>query len=302
MAENGEWLMRSLLFVPGHITRYMESALKCGADVIIPDLEDSVPGNANKKKALDNIISFAKNGKFDGLKVFPRVNSYLDDYEFRKLSNKNISGFIIPKVKVGKNICTSDYILTSIEMENGLCRNSLKIIPLIETAAAVMNVADIANASKRIVAIAFGSEDFLNDLGGENDPEGQSIFTARSLIAMAAKANGIQAIDTVHTDVFDFEGLHKHCIIGRNLGFDGMLALNPKELPLIHKYYSPSEELVEHAMEIIRLSDQAKKNGRGVAIIDGKFIGPPMVEAAKKVIYKNELLKAKNESTRNTWR
>lgn len=291
--------MRSLLFVPGHIDKYMKSALHCGADVIIPDLEDSVPGEENKKKALKNILNYACNGRFEGLQVFPRINNIKD---LQELLLPGISGFMLPKIHSEVEISYADDVISKAERNMKLAYGTFKLIPLIETTLAVMNIMEICQASGRIVAVAFGSEDFLNDLGGRMGEDGRSIFTARSTIAMSAKSNKIQAIDTVHTDVFDFKGLERHCNIGRDLGFDGMLALNPKELSVIHMNYSPTDEELVKAHEIIRLSVEAAATGRGVAIIEGKFIGPPMVEAALKIIGKNELLKARNEKAYHTWR
>ena len=149
-----------------------------------------------------------------------------------------------------------------------------------------MNVQDICQASDRVVAIAFGCEDFVADLDGIHDHEGQSIYTPRALIAMAGKANNVLPIDTVHINIHDLEDLERNLIIAKNLGFEGMLTLHPKELPLVHKYFSPSYEEIEEAKEILRLFETAVKDEKGVAIMNGKFIGPPMVIAAKKILAK----------------
>ena len=161
---------------------------------------------------------------------------------------------------------------------------------MIETTGAVLNVQEICKASPRVVAIAFGCEDFVTDLGGEHDPEGKSIFMARAKIAMAAREAGIVPIDTVHIKVHDLEDLERNLILSKKLGFEGMLVLNPKELPLVHKYYSPSEEEIEWAKEMIRLSDEAFRTGKGVAVINGKFIGPPMLKKAKDIMNKVKII------------
>jgi citrate lyase subunit beta/citryl-CoA lyase len=154
----------------------------------------------------------------------------------------------------------------------------------------VLNAQDICQASDRVVAIAFGCEDFVSDLEGVHDHEGQSLRTPRALIAMAARANGVIPVDTVHINVHDLEGLEENVKLARLLGFEGMLILHPKEIELAHRYFSPSEKEVEDAKEMLRLADEAQKQNKGVAVVNGKFIGPPMVIAAKKILKKQQLL------------
>lgn len=108
---------------------------------------------------------------------------------------------------------------------------------------------------------------------------------------MGAKANDVIPIDTVHVRVHDLEDLEKNLVLAKKLGFEGMLVLNPKELPLVHKYFSPTEEEVIWAEEMIKLSKEAVSLGKGVAVKDNKFIGPPMVKMAQKIINKNNLMK-----------
>ena len=181
-------------------------------------------------------------------------------------------------------------LLETIEFEKKIPKHTFKIIALIETPGAVMNIQDICTACpERLVAVAFGCEDFMTELGGKHDSDYDSIFTARAMIAMGAKANNVTPIDTVHIRVHDLEDLERNLIIGRNLGFEGMLVLNPKEIPLVHQYYSPSSEEVDWATEMLKLSDEAVALGKGVAVKDNKFIGPPMVKMANNILKKNQL-------------
>lgn len=200
-----------------------------------------------------------------------------------------------PKAKKGEDIYFFGKLLETIEYEKNLPRHTFKIIALIETPGAVMNIQEICTACpERLVAVAFGCEDYMTELGGKHDLESQSIFTARSMIAMGAKANNVIPVDTVHIQVHDLEDLERNLIIGRTLGFEGMLVLNPKELPLVHKYYSPSTEELEWANEMLLLSEEAVKQGKGVAVKDNKFIGPPMVKMAKNIINKQKLIEKKS--------
>jgi citrate lyase subunit beta/citryl-CoA lyase len=147
-----------------------------------------------------------------------------------------------------------------------------------------------------VIAIAFGCEDFISDLEGIHDAAHESLFVPRALIAMAARANGVIPIDTVHIDVHDLEDLERNLVTARNLGFEGMLVLHPKELPLVHRYYSPSDQEVEDAREMILQSELAATEGKGVAIRRGRFVGPPLVRAAEKTLAKHELISVKQAS------
>src|SRR5690606_5078626 len=184
------------------------------------------------------------------------------------LSIKGITGFMYPKAKRGEDIYFFDKLLETIEYEKGFAVGTFKIIPLIETASAVLNAQEICCASSRVVAIAYGSEDFVADLEGEHDLEHESLFVPRSMIAMAARASKVIPIDTVHVRVKDLEDLEQNLILSKKLGYEGMLCLNPIELSLVHRYFSPSEQDVYEAKEILRLDKEARENNQGVAIMN----------------------------------
>lgn len=288
-----DYLMRSLMFVPAHNEKLMESALSRNADVLLLDLEDSVQPAENKQIARDNIKKYIAEGKLKNRIVFPRVNDRESGHllqDVYQLAIDGIEGFMYPKSKKGEDIYFFGKLLETIEYEKGFPRHTFKIIALIETPGAVMNIQEICTACpERLIAVAFGCEDFMTELGGQHDSEYDSIFTARAMIAMGAKANGVIPIDTVHIKVHDLDDLEKNLILGRQLGFEGMLVLNPKEIPLVHQYYSPNDEEIAWAEEMLQLSEEAIEQGRGVAVKDNKFIGPPMVKMAKSILRKKNL-------------
>ncbi len=226
--------------------------------------------------------------------IFPRVNDRESGHllqDIYQLTLDGVDGFMYPKAKKGEDIYFFGKLLETIEYEKKIPLHTFKIIALIETPGAVMNIQDICTACpERLIAVAFGCEDFMTELGGQHDSDYQSIFSARAMIAMGAKANNVTPIDTVHIKVHDLEDLEKNLIVGRNLGFEGMLVLNPKEIPLVHKYYSPSQSEIDWAYEMIMLSKEAVASGKGVAVKDNRFIGPPMVKMAEKIIKKHTLI------------
>lgn len=292
------YLMRSLMFVPAHNQKLLDSAVRRDADVLLLDIEDSVP-YPDKQKSRDNIKEFAKRTDLNGKLLFPRVNDresgelLKDAYQ---LTIDGIAGFMYPKATKGEDIYFFGKLLETIEYEKGYPIGTFKIIPLIETTGAVINIQDICSACTRVIAVAFGCEDYVTDLCGKHDAEGISIMTARNMISIGARSCGILPIDTVHIKVHDLEDLERNLIIGKNLGFEGMLVLNPKELPLVHKYYSPTEEEIAWAKEMIQLAEEAQKDGKGVAVKDNKFIGPPMVKMAQNILKKQEMIELKRSN------
>ena len=287
-----DYPMRSLMFVPGNNEKLMSSAARSDADVLLLDVEDSVQPPKNKAIARELIKKMVNEGAFDGRILFPRINDRESGQlllDITELTIPGIAGFMYPKSVCGQDIYFFDKLLETIEYQKGIAIGTFKIIPLIEMAGAVVNVDTICSASKRVVAIAFGCEDFISDLGGIHDHEGQSLYVPRALIAMAAKAKGIVPIDTVHINVHDLEDLEENLRLAKKLGFEGMLVLHPKELPLVHQYFSPSAQEIADAEEMLRLFEDAQRENRGVAVLNGKFIGPPMVVNAKKVLAKSSV-------------
>jgi len=286
-------VLRSMMFVPGHNEKLLKSAAKSIADSLILDIEDSVLPVSNKQLARKMVVEKVKEGMFEGKTLFPRINDIESGFllkDIQALTIDGIDGFVIPKVFRGDDIHFIDKLLQTIEYEKGFKIGKFKIVPLIETASAVTNAQEICLASKRVVAIVFGCEDFVADLEGIHDHEGKSILIPRALIALAARSTGVIPIDTVHIDVHNLEELERNVIQARLMGFEGQLVLHPKELEIIHKYYTPSKEEVSDAREMLRLFEETQKSNRGVSVMNGKFIGPPMVVGAKKILERDKLI------------
>lgn len=281
-----KYLMRSLMFVPAHNQKLLDSSLRRDADVLLLDIEDSVPP-VDKQTARNNILEFVKRPEAQGKVIFPRVNDRESGELLRDLyllTVDGIAGFMYPKSTKEEDVYFVGKLLETIEYEKGIPVGTFKLIPLIETVGAIVNIKEICAACTRVIAVAFGCEDYVADLGGKHDADGQSIFYARNAIVNAARAAGVLPIDTVHIKVHDLEDLERNLILSKNLGFEGMLVLNPKELSLVNKYYSPSEEEIAWAEEMVRLTAEAKAEGKGVAVKDNKFIGPPMLKMAEKIL------------------
>lgn len=288
-----KYLLRSLMFVPGHKEKLLNSAVNSDADALLLDLEDSVQPKNNKAIARENIINFINRGSLQKFHIFPRVNDRESGellQDITQLTLPGVDGFMYPKAKTELDIYFFDKLLETIEYEKGFPIGKFKIIALIETASAVLNAEAIAKASPRVIGLAFGNEDFLMDIHGKNDAEASSLFTPRAIIAMAAHSAKIIPIDTVHIKVHDLDDLESNLKVVVKLGYMGKLVLHPKELDLVHKYFSPSIEEIEQATQMIQSYEENKKQGTGVAIVNGMFVGPPLVRSAKNILSLNALI------------
>ena len=281
------------MFVPGNNEKLLRSASKTNADALILDLEDSVI-NKSKQEARDTIKKILPEGIFEKFHVFIRLNDRDSGFLEKDVSDlmlEGVTGFIFPKSYGKDDIIYFENLLEKYEAEKGFQKGKFKIVPLIETASAVLHAEEICRASDRIIAAAFGSEDFCADIQGIHDKEGKSLLVPRALTVIAARAAGVIPIDTLHVNVHDLEDLEDNLKLARILGFEGMLLLHPKEIELAHKYFTPTQKEVDEAKEMLSLTEEARKNNTRVAIINGTFIGPPMVRTAKKIIERDKLIK-----------
>lgn len=291
-----QYLMRSLMFVPGHNEKLLNSAAKSDADVLLLDIEDSVPP-LNKPEARRIIKLYVEQKTFPNHPVFVRLNELSSGYLLQdvvELTIEGIEGFLLSKTNTTQDVEFLDRLLSEIEIKSGFQLGKFKIIPILETTASIINANEIAKSSKRIIAIGFGSEDFVSDLGGIRDFDTNvSIFSPRTWVAMVARANHIIPIDAAYIKVHDLEGLEAHLKVGKTLGYEGMWILHPKQNKLSNTYYSPTVSEINEAYEILELSKEANNISKGVAIINGKFIGPPLVVKANNIINRIELIESR---------
>jgi citrate lyase subunit beta/citryl-CoA lyase len=292
-------VLRSLMFVPGHNEKLIDSACNSNADALLFDLEDSVQPPSNKPLARKLIIKKLEDKRFDHFYKFVRLNEIDSEYflqDVLQLTHAPIDGFLLSKTNTEEDIIYLDHLLSSIERERGLEVGKFSIIPILESAASILNINEIATASKRNVALGFGSEDYVSDIKGVRDFNTKlSIQYPRSLVPIVARANKLEAIDAAYIKVHDLEGLEEHLDIGKILGYSGMWVLHPKQNDLVNKIYSPTKQEFEDAKEFLRLYKEAQRLNKGVAIIEGKFVGPPLITKSNDVISRMELIEKREK-------
>ncbi len=156
-------------------------------------------------------------------------------------------------------------------------------MPIIESAMGVMRAFEIAGASPNVIALAVGLEDYTADIGTPRTAEGKESFFARSMVVNAAKARGIQAIDSVFSDISDMEALRNNVLASKSLGFDGMGCIHPRQIKIIHEAFAPAPEEIENAQKIVDSFYLAEEKGLGVVAVGSKMIDPPVVKRALRI-------------------
>ena len=279
-------VLRSLLFVPGNQPRMLERASGLKPDAFIPDMEDSVPID-EKANAREVTGAYLARLAQSGTPVIPRVNSLdtglLDD-DLAAVVGNHIFGVSVGKIYSPEDIATISEKLESLESRAGMEAGSVRLLPWIETASAIVNVYEICSASPRIVGVAFGAEDFTNDMGVERTESEAETFFARNSIAVAARAADVLALDTPYFSFRDPDGLRANAQMAKQYGFKGKFAIHPAQIDIINETFSPSAAEIEHARRVVEAFEEAERRGRGSTSLDGVVVDVPVVKRAQALL------------------
>lgn len=269
-------LWRSLLFVPATRPDRFEKAAAAGADMVCIDLEDAV-APTDKDTARDTALAFLAGSRTKDVRWILRVNSPrsatgLRDLQAVMSGDASPDALMVPKVSGGDEVRWIDGLLD----EAGLTSD---LIPVVESAQGLDRVVEIAGASRRAVAVGFGSADYAAEIGSDMGPA--ALAYARGRIASAAGRAGIPALDGVWLDFKDDVGLRGETQLIRSMGFDGKLAIHPSQVATINDVFAPGVDEIERAERIIAAAEAAKG---GVATVDGQMIDEPVVVAARRTL------------------
>lgn len=278
-----EKLRRSMLFVPGNNPGMIRDAHIYGSDSIMFDLEDSV--SINEKDAARFLVYKALTTLNYGSKeLVVRINdlsSGLGIADLEAIVRARPDVIRLPKTENAQDVIDCEREIERIEREAGIPVGSTGMMAAIEGAAGVLNAKEIAFASKRLIGIALGAEDYVTDLKTTRSPEGVELMFARGMIVNAAKAAGIMALDTVYSDVNNEEGFIAEATMIRKMGFDGKSVINPRQIAPLHAVFTPSEKDLKKARAIMDAIAEANARGSGVASLNGKMIDKPVVARAE---------------------
>ena len=273
----------SRLYLPGNSPGLMINAGIHKPDGIILDLEDAVA--PDKKDEARFLVRNALCGlDFYGAERMVRINQGergIEDLEY--IIPYNVNLVLLPKCEKPEQLQAVNDRIRKIQQKHNQS-NPVWIMPIIESALGVINAYPIASCSGNIVALAIGLEDYTADLGTKRTPEGTESFFARSMIVNAARAAGIQPIDSVFSDVGDMEGLRQNVLRSKALGFDGMGCIHPRQIVVIHETFAPAPDEIEKARKIVFAFYKAQEQGLGVVALGTKMIDPPIVKRALNTI------------------
>jgi citrate lyase subunit beta/citryl-CoA lyase len=274
---------RTRLYLPGNEPKFFVNAGLHRPDVIILDLEDSVA--AEEKDAARLLVRNAlRSVDFFDAERSVRINHGRPGLEdLRTVISGKPDLILIPKCEDADTVTVVAGELRALERQHHVGREIL-LLPIIESALGVVNAYAIASSSARICGLAIGLEDYAADLGVERTTEGRESLFARMSIVNAAKAAGVQALDSVYGDVDDPDGLRMSTIEAKSLGFEGKGCIHPRQVVVIHSAFAPTEREIERAKQIVLVAEEARKNGSGVVALGSKMVDAPVVLRAARVL------------------
>jgi citrate lyase subunit beta/citryl-CoA lyase len=276
-------LRRSRLYLPGSEPKYFINAALHAPDAVILDLEDSVH-RAEKDVARILVRNTLRAVDFGACERMVRINQLpLGLEDLAEVVSESPDLVLIPKVERPEQVAEVDRMIGEIKARNGIIR-PIWIMPILESALGIENAMAIVTASENVAALTIGLEDYTADLGVVKTAEGRESQYARSRVVNAAHAAGVQAIDSVFSDIADMGALRRWGEASRAAGFEGMGCLHPGQIRVIHEAFAPSAAEVEKAQRVVAAFEEAQSKGLAVVSLGSKMIDPPVVQRALKLV------------------
>ena len=274
-----------MMFVPGNNPGMMADAHIYGPDSIMLDLEDSVT-MAEKDAARLLVYNALKTIDYGDTEMVVRINPLNTPYgkkDIEAVVKAGVHVIRMPKTETADEVREVEAEIEKVEKEIG-CLGRTQIMAAIESTLGVVNAYDIAVASKRMMGIALGAEDYCANLKTQRTPEGTELLLARQTIVVAARAAGIDALDTVYSNLNDMDTFRKEVELIKALGFDGKSIINPRQIEIINEVFAPKQKDIDKALTILDAIKEAEKKGSGVIAVNGKMVDKPVVIRAQRTI------------------
>ena len=275
----------SLLFVPVTARRFVDGAARRGADAIILDLEDSVAGS-EKARARDLVAQAAEIVSRGGADVVVRINRpwRLAVRDLEAVVGPRVQALALPKVDSAEHVRAIAEIVDELEAERGMAAGTTRLVAMVETAAALFRIAEIARADPRLVGLNVGAEDFALSAGIL--PEAEGLLMPKQLCVFAARAAGILPLGFIGTvaEFGDLDGFRATIRRSRRFGFAGASVIHPSQIAILNDEFRPSPGEVEHARRVLAAYDEALAKGVGAVTVDGRMIDVPVVERARLLV------------------
>ncbi len=279
--------LRSLLYTPGDRGERIEKALRDGlADVVVADLEDAVAPQ-RKMEARRQIIAAWKAVPTSKSVRGVRINEWpgrAAQADLAMVMPSKPALIAVPKCHDVAALKSLDDHLTTEEERLGIPIGSTRILAILETAAGILLARDVAASSPRIVAVAFGAEDLAADAGMRRSPSNWEVAVPRSLVALAAAAAGVQALDMITADFNDSERLLREAREAKALGFAGKMCIHPAQVTVVHEAFKPTSEELVWARKVTDAVANAGIGKGGIIVVDGKLVDVPFIAQAKRIL------------------
>ena len=279
-------MRRSMLFLPGNNPNMLQNGSCLGSDAVIFDLEDAV-SPAEKDAARILVRNTMWYMDFGSCEMIVRINSVDSPYwkeDLDAVMPYRPSMILLPKAGCAGDAQMADSYMSEVEERLGFEKNTIGLMPLIETAMGVENAFQIATATPRVKALFLGAEDLTADLQCKRTKEGREIEYARTRLVVAARAAGIDVYDTPFTDVNDDEGIVTDAMLAKALGFTGKSSISPRHVSVINQVFSPTLAEIDYAYEVMDAIALAKEQGKGAIALHGKMVDAPIVARAERTI------------------
>ena len=278
MSEKTIHLKRTGLYASGSNPVNMIQAVFYNEDMLIYDMEDSVPAS-EKDAARLLIYQMLKEHRPKDKYVVIRVNGIYSEYledDLQAAVRANPDCIRIPKVEYAREVQNISRRIAEIEEKVGLEVGKIELICNIESYMGVLNAREIAESDPRVVALATAAEDLTASLKAQRTKKGLEVFYARNAVLLACRAAGVDALDIVFSDINDEEGLREDAALAKNLGFDGKTVVHPRQIDIVNSYFTPSMKEIKYALRVLDAVEKGKKEGKGAVTLDGGMIDKPM--------------------------
>jgi len=279
-------LRRTMLYVPGSSTKMLEKGKDLDVDSLIIDLEDAV-ALSQKDAARETVVKALNEIDFGNKEKNVRINALSTPFgesDLKEVIKAKPDAFVVPKVNRAEDLLQVDALLSSLEKENGLAPGTISLHAMIESPHAIVNINEIAASTKRLKAMLFGAADYTKETRGKITKERLELLYPLNKMVLAARVNGIDAIDSPFFDIKDTEGLIYHTNIVRNMGYDGKSVIHPSQIKPVNDIFTPTKEEVEFAKKVIEAFKQADEQGIGATVVDGQLVERLHAEAAKRTL------------------
>jgi citrate lyase subunit beta / citryl-CoA lyase len=271
---------RSMLYVPGCNTHYLERARTLAADSVILDLGDPILIDA-KLQSRDNVVQAARQGGYGNREVVIRVND-LDSLwghdDIRAVANVGADAILFPNIESREDVLRAQQLL------DDAGGSHVPMMVMIESPLAVLNAKEIAAASERVICMVMATSDLISQLHARVTHERSAILTSLSLVILAARAYGKGVIDGITSDFKNMHSFEYACRIGRDIGMDGKSLVHPAQIAYCNDAYTPQRSEVEHARLIIKALKEANEAGRGTVVVNDKLVEHHHIKAAQRLI------------------